>query len=192
MNSTFKYYQKNYSDLLIKYDFADMSELNKIFLKYITPKSTVLDLGFGSGRDIKFLFNNGFKVYGLDNCKSFINSFSNKNIIVSETTLPNINLNNFDIKEFDSIISIATIMHLNKQEISELIKNIYSILKDEGIVIISYSTIQRVDDERFFEDIDYAYIKNKFEEEKFVETYNFINDDGMGRDIKWITQVFKK
>ncbi len=192
MNSTFKYYQKNYSDLLIKYDFADMSELNKIFLKYITPKSTVLDLGFGSGRDIKFLSNNGFKVYGLDNCKNFINSFSNKNIIVSETTLPYINLNSFDIKEFDSIISIATIMHLNKQEISELIKNIYSILKEEGIVIISYSTIQRVDDERFFEDIDYVYIKNKFEEEKFVEIYNFINDDGMGRDIKWITQVFKK
>ena len=191
MNNTFTYYDKNYESLLSRYKDADVTELHKIFLKYLPSNSSLLDLGFGSGRDLQFLYNKGYRVYGLDSCKNFIDSFLNKNIQVLYTKLPNINLNSFNLKQFDSIISIATLMHLTKEEIKMTIKNIKTILSKEGIVIISYSTIPRENDERFFEKLDSTYMKKEFEKLGFLEIHNSILKDGMNRNINWVTQVFK-
>lgn len=191
MKRTSVYYETNYKDLLAKYNKANTKELNKILLKYIPKDSVVLDLGFGSGREISFLYNNGYKVYGLDYCEKFIESFSNKNIQVSHTILPHIKIDSFAVKKFDSIISIATLMHLTKEEIKKTIKNIKKILNKQGIVIISYSVAPRKNDERFFEELDLILMKSEFEKCGFSELSCSLLLDGMNRDIEWVTQVFK-
>jgi len=191
MNNTFTYYNKNYESLLFRYNNADTTELHKIFIKYIPAKSSLLDLGFGSGRDLHFLYNKGYRVYGLDNCKNFINSFSSKNIQVSYTKLPDIDLTSFNIKQFNSIISIATLMHLTKKQIKETIMNIKTILSKKGIVVISYSTASREKDERFFEKLDSTFMKKEFEKLGFLEIHTSVLKDGMNRNIDWVTQVFK-
>ena len=48
-SSTIDYYDSHADKLVARYDSADMSEMHKIFDKYISTEQNVLDLGFGSG-----------------------------------------------------------------------------------------------------------------------------------------------
>jgi len=54
---TVDYYNTNVTNLVARYDNADMSQLHQLLLKHIPKNSTVLDIGFGSGRDLDFLQN---------------------------------------------------------------------------------------------------------------------------------------
>ncbi len=93
-----------------------MSLLHQLLLKYIPPKSTLLDIGFGSGRDIDFLYTNGYDVWGLDPSVKFVENikqrFLNFKKHFFKAGVPfdkkRIRLN----KNFDAVISIAVWMHL--------------------------------------------------------------------------------
>ena len=63
---TVDFYNSKSKELIKRYDNADMSELHKLFLQYIKPKCSVLDIGFGSGRDLEFLKEHNYKIWGND------------------------------------------------------------------------------------------------------------------------------
>ena len=50
---TLDFYDDNAKKLIVTYDNAKVASLEKLFQKYITKGDTVLDIGFGSGRDLK-------------------------------------------------------------------------------------------------------------------------------------------
>jgi 2-polyprenyl-3-methyl-5-hydroxy-6-metoxy-1,4-benzoquinol methylase len=133
-----------------------MKELNKIMDKFINKDNYVLDIGFGSGRDLNYIRNITKNIYGLDASIEFINYlkqdkfYKNK---VSLSILPKIDTTSFNINKFDIIISIAVFMHLEKIETLQTIKNIKNKLNNNGKVIISYSTKSRDSDQRSFFEI---------------------------------------
>jgi len=53
-NKTIEFYKKNTIDLISQYNLADMSELYSFILDNISVSGKMLDIGFGSGRDLKF------------------------------------------------------------------------------------------------------------------------------------------
>lgn len=53
--STQQFYESNTHDLITLYESADMTTLHQLFIKHIPTKSNVIDIGFGSGRDLAFL-----------------------------------------------------------------------------------------------------------------------------------------
>ncbi len=191
-NNITKFYEKNYKNLIKMYNNADIKILNKLFDEYIKKSNKVLDIGFGSGRDLKYIKNLSAKVFGVESCEGFIENlekeiyFKNR---VYFATLPNLKLNlNF---KFDVIISIAVFMHLSKSEIQESIKNIKKYLKNGGVVIISYSIGKRKNDERFFENLSIEFMRESFEKFEFREVKLINNSDALSREIEWVSQVFK-
>lgn len=62
-SQTQQFYEKNSRDLIARYDSADMSALHQLLVKHIPPKSKVIDIGFGSGRDLAFLRLQGYHFY---------------------------------------------------------------------------------------------------------------------------------
>jgi len=193
-NSTLDYYDNNNSELIIKYDSADMNRLNRLFDKYITNNSSVLDLGFGSGRDLKYIKYKTDKTFGIDGSIEFVKKlqqdkdFTNK---VLQSILPKIKIKKFDIKKFDIIISIATLMHLEKDDIKRTIINIKKYLSNQGKLIISYSTNSRDNEERYFAKISKKEMTKIFTNENFKILETIVNNDSLGRNIKWITQVYE-
>ena len=110
MNKTISYYNENYQKLLIQYDNAKMEDLNKIFNKLIYQHSYVLDIGFGSGRDLNYIKNITKNIYGLDGSIEFVNNLKKDNFYrnrVAVSHLPSINTQLFNINKFDIIISIT-------------------------------------------------------------------------------------
>jgi len=53
MNKTQTYYNQNHKELIERYNSATLPQLNKLFNQYIQKSHKVLDIGFGSGRDLR-------------------------------------------------------------------------------------------------------------------------------------------
>lgn len=194
--NTLDYYNKNASELYQRYNSADMSKVHKLLDKYTTASDQVLDLGFGSGRDLLHLKRRGITGWGLDGSKSFVDIFKSDYKSFEErifhSVLPSINLPKNYQNFFSVIYSIATWMHLPKEEHFEAILNIKKFLKPGGKVIISYSVTPREDDSRYFEDINPEKLALLFETFGFNLLESTSNEDGLGRNnITWVTQVYQ-
>lgn len=191
---TINYYNKNYQELLKRYDSANMEQLNEIIDKFVYNDSFVLDLGFGSGRDLDYIKSITKNIYGLDGSIEFVSNLKQDNFYenkVSLSILPQINTIHFDINKFDIIISIAVLMHLKKNELIQTIKNIKNKLNNNGKVIISYSIKNRDNDKRYFLEITKDEMTILFNNEDFKEIEFIINKDSLNRQIEWITQVYE-
>ena len=74
-SSTITYYDSRVDELIERYDSADMSELHTVFDRYIQPGQKVLDIGFGSGRDMLYLKGKGVDIFGIDASEAFVRHF---------------------------------------------------------------------------------------------------------------------
>lgn len=194
--NTQKFYDDNSEKLIIQYDNAAVEHLHMLFEKYINAEDTVLDVGFGSGRDLKFIQTISPNVFGFDSCDAFVQNMVGTELEgrVSKGKLPDINIDKFQINvdKFDIVILIAVLMHLNILEIEQSIENIKKVLTRKSIVIISYSLERQIVDERHFEPLTKEIMTNVFERASFVNIDGFENQDVMNRNIEWVTQVFRK
>ncbi len=186
---TIKYYNQNHKELIKRYNSVNMEQLNKFFDTYILKNASVLDVGFGSGRDLRYIKNITKEIYGIDGSEAFIKNIK-KDIFFQDrvyySVLPNITT--FDFK-FDVIISIAVFMHLKKEDIKKTIENIIKNLKGDGKVIISYSTKSRVDERDFFA-ISKQEMNTLFLEYGLKKIDEVTNKDSLNRDIEWESEVY--
>jgi len=195
--STTSFYNSNAIQLIDRYNNAEMTSLHTLLLKYIPKDSTVLDIGFGSGRDLQFLKDNGYDIWGIDPSEKFVQNIQARfpdiinNFIQSSVPFP-INNSPFSIN-FDAIITIAMWMHLKKSQYKDVIKSIVSVAKDKATIIISYSEGSRADDERYFEDVDLDYIIQIFQQYNFSLVETITTKDSFDRDIlTWNTVIFNR
>ncbi|MCT7464890.1 class I SAM-dependent methyltransferase [Aliarcobacter cryaerophilus] len=201
MKNTLNYYEINYKNLSIKYENADVNEIQNILFKTFEKKSKLLEIGCGSGRDASFMTSNGFDVIGIDGSKNMIDE-AKKNHPKLSTKLFNKTLPNdltFDTK-FDGIYSIATLMHLTKDDLKKTILKIYDLLNPSGKILISVSLFRDdLDEHGFDKDGRYFLILNFEEWISIFKNIGFnileikTNKDGLNRTgIEWLTVVAQK
>jgi len=190
---TKNFYNTHYQELITKYDNIELKELYSLLDRYIKPNHNVLDIGFGSGRDLRYIQSLRANGYGVDATQGFVDNMKRdphfKNRVFC-TALPNLNIP-LNI-QFDVVTAIAMIMHLTIKELEASIIEIKKYLKPNGVIIISYSTGNRANDPRFFEKLDYQIIKKLFEKHFFKEIEVISNHDKLDRDLVWVTYVFQR
>jgi len=201
MTDTLNFYETDSKNLSLRYENADVSEIQELLLTTFEEKAKLLEIGCGSGRDASFMTKKGFDVIVIDGSKNMIKEakkihpeLSNK---LFHKTLPN-DLE-FDIK-FDGIYSIATLMHLSKKDIMRSISKIYDLLNPTGKFLMSVSLFRDDINENGFDDKRRYFLVLSFEEWisifqntgfKILETK--INKDGLNRTgIEWLTMVVQK
>ena len=196
IKSTINYYDKTAQELIPMYETAEMSEFYPILLENLFPKAKILDIGFGSGRDLAFLKDKEFEVWGADPSQQFVDHakkrFSDISNHFFKTSLPNLNLPEELQHSFDTIILIAVWMHLPKSTYEPSISSLSSFLKPHGKIILSYSITPREEiSKRYFENIDSYLIKSLFEKHGYVQISKNTNRDGLDeREITWVTEVY--
>ena len=97
----------------------------------------ILDIGCGTGNNLKFFAENGFNCYGIDIsttavdiCKKFIDKSNLKaDVIVGESHKLSYENNCFDV-----VVDRASITH-NSYNFEKCIKEVYRVLKKDGIFI---------------------------------------------------------
>ena len=121
-----------------KYPYNSIvSEVNKNFKNRKIKNSYALDLGCGTGNNLKFLINYGFgKVIGIDGSKSAIKE-AKKTLNLNKCKLICADFNKYDFgeKKYDLIIDRGSLTHNTKENINKILNKIKLALNDEGIFI---------------------------------------------------------
>lgn len=152
----------------------DMSALYAEFEPYLKPDALILDLGCGSGRDLKY-FNQKYKAIGLEPSKTlatFARDYSGAEIIESD-----IQSFQTDLK-FDGIWACASLLHLKSSELANVLKKIENMLKQDGVTYASfkYGDFEGERNGRHFTDLT---------EESFID---YLKDSPLKIKKFWITQ----
>lgn len=123
-----------------RYPFAAytevMEEVNRQLIEL--SGSEILDMGIGTGKNTSKLYKKGYSITGVD--------FSSEMLKLAKEKMPDIKTIKHDFKDelpkeitsnkYDSILFTYSIHHLNDDEKSCLLNNLYPLLKKEGKIII--------------------------------------------------------
>lgn len=150
-------------------------------------KINILDLAFGSARDMIYLKEKGFNIEGLDSCDKFVENAQKLGFTAYKEDLPSMESISKN-KLYDLIYSVGLLMHLDKNDRIELFKNIKRNLELNGLLVLSYNTLDRsTDPEREF----FTLNEEEINEEVGM---TLINKEVMRdkRGFDWITATFIK
>lgn len=112
----------------------DLHELYESFLKELRPGAHILDAGCGSGRDTKAFLDRGYRVTAIDASPQLVR------LATSFTGHPCEVLSFQDIEfrqEFDAIWACASLLHIAKHEINDVMARFIRALKPGGTFYIS-------------------------------------------------------
>lgn len=188
-------YYNEFSDSYIKDTFnCDMSLQYQFFLKYL-PKdnNTILDLGFGSARDMLYFKSLGFSVYGIDPCLNFYKHAKELKL----DNIYNIDANQLDFNNlFTGIWACASLLHVQENTLKGVFIKCYKALKPGGILYCSfkYGDFIGIKNGRYFIYLTEESIK------KYLDLTGFkIIDTLITTDVrknrsneKWLNVILKK
>lgn len=141
------YYQKNYKLYHEKTFAVDPSDFLKPLAERLIAGATVLDVGCGSGRDLLWMKNKGFKVIGLDRVSGLVKlARQNAKCEVIEGDFATYD---FSAISADAIMLIGALVHIPYERFSEIFQKIIRSLSDFGKILITLKegTGARTDEE---------------------------------------------
>ena len=135
INNTLDFYNNNSKTYIESTLSVDMSHLYNDFLKHIPKGGHILDLGCGSGRDSLEFIKQGYNVTAVDGSKEL-------SIAASKLIEQEVICSKFEelqlTEKFHGIWACASLLHVNRKDILDVIKNTSSNLKDNGVFYMSF------------------------------------------------------
>jgi ubiquinone/menaquinone biosynthesis C-methylase UbiE len=129
------YYNKYAAKVFEETAEQDMSEIMKWFLAELEEGDTILDLGCGSGRDSLTFYELGFDVTAMDASEEMCKLAEiHTGLDVLQMTFEEMNFDNV----FDGIWACASLLHIPKKELSDVLTKIARALDDKGILYMSF------------------------------------------------------
>lgn len=154
-------------------------EGTETFLSFLKPGSTILDVGCGAGIKSRYLVEKGFEVVGIDFSEKFIEIAKRENPDITFQVMDMNDVENLNSK-FDAVFAQASLLHIPKNNIVNVLTKLVSVLNKNGHL---YIAVKEVRDEQKEEDIlkenDYGYEYERFfsyysmeELEKYLKDLN--------------------
>ena len=135
IDKTLKYYNENAQSFASGTVSVKFTEVQDKFLEKLNPDAYILDFGCGAGRDTKYFLSRGYQVDAVDGSEQLC-------WIASEYTgikVRQMLFQELDEKEkYDGIWACASILHLPKKQLREVLKNMYAALKSRGWIYTSF------------------------------------------------------
>lgn len=186
------YYDTN-ADIFISETLdLDMSELYTRFEKYLKTDAKILDIGCGTGRDLKY-FNEKYKMAegiepSLKLCE-FARDYSKASVFHGF-------LLEFEIQaKFDGIWACASLLHISSSELGLAFEKIQDLLASDGVVYCSfkYGDFEGERNGRVFTDLTEKTLpKYLLGTNLKVQEYWITSDVRVGRESeKWLNTIIK-
>lgn len=174
-DKTLQYYNANAKSFTANTFFVDFSQIQQEFLTTLPPGAYILDFGCGSGRDTKYFLEHGYKVDAIDGSLELCKLASaHTGIKVRQMLFQELQ----ERERYDGIWACASILHVAKNELPDILQRMYNALKPNGIIYASfkYGGFEGVRNGRYFSD---------FTEESFSKLVKGIH--GLVIEKMWIT-----
>lgn len=134
MNDTINYYNQNASDYFSITVNVDFDQLRRKFVSYLPSDARIIDIGCGSGRDVKAFCEMGYDTIGLDASEALV-AEARKHLGIEVITA---DMTTWIADEpFDGIWCCAALLHLHEDEADMFLHNLQHNLKPGGILFLS-------------------------------------------------------
>ena len=164
---------------------TDLSEQHAFFEKYLKPNCSILDVGFGSARDMLYFKHKGYKVSGIDLEEGFVNHALELGLDVKQANVLDFKTN----KKYDAIWCCASLVHFTLEKMKVAINNLRQCLNKDGIIYIS---LKYGDFEGYIEDRYFTFIN---EEKLKLLNLNIIDKtitkSVTNRNLYWLNLIIK-
>ena len=186
-----EYYEKNKDSFIENTINCDMSVQYNFFEKHLINAKTILDLGFGSGRDSLY-FKDKYEVYSMDPVESFCEhgkKIGLKNVILGDAQSMDYT------SKFDGIWACASLLHVPSNELSGVFKKCFKSLKNNGVMYASfkYGFFEGDKNGRFYCDLNEESLKKYIANTGFVIKEILLTTDVRpDRNEKWLNVILIK
>lgn len=191
---TLSYYNEQPDQFIRTTLEADMTEIRSRFTKHLGPKARILDFGCGSGRDTKAFLEAGYIVEAIDGSEELCKKAA------AYTGIPVKQMLFSDLKErdrYDGIWANASLLHLPKPELGDVLKKLEQALKPRGILFASfkYGTFEGIRTDRYYTDFTRDTLSAFWEKTtalKIIDEW-ITNDTLPGREeLQWINILARR
>lgn len=158
---TINYYNNNAKEFADRTVNTDMGVCQDRFTALLDKGAFILDAGCGSGRDSKAFVNQGFNVTAID-------ASSEMCLVASKYTGLKVECIRFDEMEFknrfDGIWACASLLHIEKKELPDILCRFHKALKPGGVMYASFKYGNKEEHRlgRFFSDYNMDEVKKIF------------------------------
>lgn len=194
MEKTIDYYNKNAQSFIDGTVSADFTQIQNIFLELLPKNACILDFGCGSGRDTKYFLDCGYHVDAIDGSGELCKAASEyTGIDVKQMLFQELD----EVEKYDGIWACASILHVKKNELPDIIRKISLATKKNGIIYISfkYGDFEGGRNGRYFTGMTEISMKELLENfpELNVEKQWITGDVRPGRgDERWLNIILRK
>ena len=194
IDKTLKYYNENAQFFASGTVSVKFTEVQDKFLEKLNSDAYILDFGCGAGRDTKYFLSRGYQVDAVDGSEQLCRIASEYTGIKVRQML----FQELDEKEkYDGIWACASILHLPKKQLREVLENMYAALKSEGWIYISfkYGEFEGERNGRYFTDFTTDTFKDFIHDMHGlkIEEHWITGDVRPGRgEEKWLNLLLQK
>lgn len=190
---TIRFYDEHADDFYERTYNLDVRELAKPFLDRLTAGAHLLDAGCGSGRDSLYFKNQGFSIVAMDASREMV---SRASLLLDQPVLL-MTFQEMDFSEdFDGVWACASLLHVPRREMSEVMDRLTRALKPGGILYTSFKlgTEEIVRHERLFNDYDDLTFRSLLSAHPslFIEELWTTKDLRPDHDRKWLNAIMRK
>ena len=194
MVNTIDYYNRNVQSFIDGTVSVDFTQIQNVFLELLPKNAHILDFGCGSGRDTKYFLDCGYQVDAMDGSMELCRAASEytgihvKQMLFQELA---------EVEKYDGIWACASILHVKKAELSEIIRKMSLATKENGIIYVSfkYGDYEGERNGRYFTDMTEISMKELLAAfpELVVEKQWVTDDVRAGRgDERWLNMILRK
>ena len=155
MDKTLNYYNENAQSFASGTVSVEFTEIQDKFLQKLNPGAYILDFGCGAGRDTKYFLDQGYLVEAIDGSEQLCQIASKyTGIKVRQMLFQELEVN----EKYDGIWACASILHLPKKELKEVLKKMLVALKPGGWIYTSfkYGEYEGMRNGRYFTDFTWS------------------------------------
>jgi SAM-dependent methyltransferase len=138
-------------------------DLYALLGRYFITGGETADIGCGNGRDAAWLAANGYPVVGYDASAQLLSEARKlfPGLAFGEARLPRLDGIS---RQFDNVVCETVIMHLDRADIADAVRNLQRILKPGGVLYLSWRVTEAADqrhaDGRLYAAFDPVLVRN--------------------------------
>ena len=194
MVNTINYCNRNVQSFIDETVSVDFTQIQNIFLELLPKDARILDFGCGSGRDTKYFLDCGYQVDAMDGSMELCRAASEytgihvKQMLFQELA---------EVEKYDGIWACASILHVKKVELPDIVRKMSLATKENGIMYVSfkYGDYEGERNGRYFTDMTEISMKELLGDfpELEVEKQWITGDVRAGRgDERWLNVILRK
>lgn len=191
---TLEYYNNHTKNFIESTVSVDFKTIQNIFLLKLAPTSNILDFGCGSGRDTAYFLGHGYQVDATDGSLELCQFASDyTGIEVKHQLFQELD----EVEKYDGIWACASILHLPKSELPDVIHKMCRALKANGIIYTSfkYGDFEGERNGRYFTDLTEVSARKLLKEVPMlaIEEEWITGDVRADRgDERWLNLILRK